>query len=86
MEAGEQQVGRSNDQLLKKLKELSGRSGGRPLRSSLWLGAEEEDNVPGSGDATSTELHQERVLNYIGQLQILEGLQARLRNEGYSEE
>lgn len=62
----EHAVGLGNEQLLKKLKEIEKRSNGKPLRSSLWLADEH------GGEAASCEagegVHEERVMNYIGQL------------------
>ena len=66
-ESGERRAGLSTEQLQKKLKQINGRSNGRPLRSSLWLDNENEAES-GSCVVPGTELHQERVLNYIGQL------------------
>lgn len=73
------------DQLMKTLKEINERNNGEPLRSSFGLGLETDSSGPGVGEVKGTG-HRGRVLYYVGQLQILEGLQARLRNEGYSDE
>ena len=70
---------------MKKLKEINKQNKGARSRTGLGFGIELGNSRLGPGEPKEGQHHKDRVLNYIGQLQILEGLQARLRNDGYSE-